>query len=893
MGLRVLLNLSCFLALLIASQAQPGFISVDCGLERVANYTDQTSGILYSPDEGIVDSGIPVEVPSRPAIQDLSRRYMTMRSFPNGTRNCYSLGPTIARGKYLVRAVFLYGNYDNKNQPPQFDIYLGVNLWQTVKTISDDTVFAEIIAVSPSEKLQVCLVNTGSGTPFISVLEVRPLLQTMYRQVNETWSFVLSGKRVNYGGTVIIRYPADKYDRLWFGTLNRTGWTSVAGQGNISRYENDIIEAPPAVLSTAVISDDLSFNASVNTGERVYVFMSFTELQRLGPKDIREFTVYYDGKFWFRNYRPEYMKAGYLYTSNAGTDTWFLFTLNATGNSTLPPMMNAREVYGLRQLTETPTDDEDVETISQIKGFYKVVRNWQGDPCFPQEFSWNGVVCKVDDTGNPRIQALNLSGSGLEGRINPLLANLVYLTSLDLSNNNLTGEIPAEIAKLRSLRVLDLRNNQLSGAIPQVLYQRSQSGTLLLSIDGNTNLCNQPGSCVPAATPKKKKYVVPVIAGVLSSSFVAAALVFLLCRMKRKEQKTERNPQGTPEIHLLGSGGNAVSLVKTKHQDLDSKRGSFSFQDIVKITRNFERMIGRGGFGIVYYGTFNDGTEVAVKMVLSSSQGAKEFEAEAKILTRVHHKSLVSLLGYCDDKNNLALVYEYMPKGSLADILSDEGTDGAGLNWEVRLKIASEVAQGLEYLHCFCKPSVVHRDVKSRNILLDEKLHAKLGDFGLSKAFTTDDATHMSTKVAGTPGYLDPEYYQSYRLTEKSDVYSFGIVLWEIISGLPPVSSDPQGGQVLPWLISRAERGDISSIADKRMKGMYDLNSIWKAVEIAMACVSPESTSRPRMNEVAMQLKECCEFATSREMPSLSSQMSNPNEVMPSDFGYEAIPSAR
>ncbi|CAA6672937.1 unnamed protein product [Spirodela intermedia] len=788
MGSRALFPLLCFLvqAAAVHGQSVSGFISIDCGLEGDSNYTEQFSGIIYSPDAGYVNDGVNVDIPGDPctATWDSSDRYLTMRSFPNGTRNCYTMGPVKEGGKYLLRAEFLYGNYDGKNQPPQFDLYLGVNLWQTVNT--DHTVIAEIIAISPTKVLQVCLLNTGMGTPFISVLEVRPLPGFMYPLVNESQSLVLNGRRVDYGGNETTRYPVDPYDRIWFGNVTQTGWSTVTANGDINRPEADIWVVPGEILRTATVAERLVFYFSGGPQEKLYLFLYFAELQQLGPNETREFNVLSNGQLLYGQYRPTYLNSGVLYSLRPvpyRLKTTYNFTLEATANSTLPPMINAHEIYSLKQQEESPTDALDATAMLKIKDFYKVKKNWQGDPCVPRNLTWEGVSCGYDDSKNPLIVSLNLSHSGLAGGISPFIVELTALTTLDLSHNNLTGEIPSDLGKLPNLQVLNLINNQLTGFIPEILYKKSQNGTLSLSTEGNTQLCNNTVSC--KIIGGKKKNIVPIAVGISVSAIVLLGIFILVWRLKGRKR-------GTP---------------------------TFSISDIVNITRNFERMIGRGGFGIV------------------------------QILLRVHHKNLVYLLGYCDDRNNLALVYEYMQKGSLADFLSGNKED-IGLNWSMRLKIALDVAQGLDYLHSFCKPSIVHRDVKTGNILLNAKLEAKLGDFGLSKLFSHEDATHISTAVAGTPGYLDPEYYQTYRLTEKSDIYSFGIVLLEIISGKSPISRDPQSAPIVSWVQSRLERGDISSIADQRLNNGYDLNSIWKAAEVAMACASPTSSCRPKMSEV-------------------------------------------
>ncbi|CAA6667142.1 unnamed protein product [Spirodela intermedia] len=255
------------------------------------------------------------------------------------------------------------------------------------------------------------------------------------------------------------------------------------------------------------------------------------------------------------------------------------------------------------------------------------------------------------------------------------------------------------------------------------------------------------------------------------------------------------------------------------------KRKTHSSKEITQITHNFQHEIGKGGFGIVYRGSLKDGTMVAVKVLSSSSsQGSKEFEAEVLLLARVHHKNLVNLLGYCDDMQHLSLVYEYMDNGTLRDHLSGKILNGDILNWNQRVNIALQAAQGLDYLHSGCTPPIVHRDIKSNNILLNRE------------SFNNDYATHISTRLAGTPGYLDPEYYKNYGLNEKSDVYSFGIVLLEIMT---------------------VQSGDIINIIDSRLQGYFDINMAWKIIEVAMSCTSTTSEERMTMSEVVMELKQC------------------------------------
>ncbi|KAJ3707703.1 hypothetical protein LUZ61_011408 [Rhynchospora tenuis] len=244
-----------------------------------------------------------------------------------------------------------------------------------------------------------------------------------------------------------------------------------------------------------------------------------------------------------------------------------------------------------------------------------------------------------------------------------------------------------------------------------------------------------------------------------------------------------------------------------------------------------------------------------------SAQGVKELLAEAASLMRVHHKNLVSLMGYCIDENCMALVYEYMQGGNLHDKLKDNDRP---LTWKQRLRIASESAQGLEYLHKACNPPLIHRDVKTSNILLTENLEAKLADFGLSRVFNNDTVvTHVSTRVVGTPGYLDPEYYLSNQLSTKSDVFSFGVVLLELITGRRPVGAGVDEGNLVQWVHPRLSEGDIQSIVDPKMKDGFDINSVWKVTNLACKCTEFASSERPTMTAIVAELKESLDLEIS------------------------------
>ncbi|KAF3783598.1 Receptor-like protein kinase [Nymphaea thermarum] len=288
---------------------------------------------------------------------------------------------------------------------------------------------------------------------------------------------------------------------------------------------------------------------------------------------------------------------------------------------------------------------------------------------------------------------------------------------------------------------------------------------------------------------------------------------------------------------------------------------AFTYEKIVKITQSFEILIGDGGSGSVYYGRLNNGNEVAVKVLKDwQEQGSKEFVAEVMLLMTVHHKNLVAFVGFCDEGMNKIVLYEYMQNGSLRDILSGKRTGPEPLTWKRRLQIALDVATGLDYLHSGCQPSIIHRDIKSTNILLNERLEAKVADFGISRAV---DRTQISTMIVGTPGYIDPEYSETSILTKKSDVYSFGVVLFELMCGQGAILGTPdEHFHIVEWATSKIVRGDIESIIDPRIRGQHKMNSVWKVADIALASTARRSVERPSMYNILKDLKEAMEMET-------------------------------
>lgn len=867
----LLLLLSVTVLLMDAANAQmPGFVSFDCGGSE--NFTDDL-GLWWTSDDQLMYG----EIATISVANETRKQYTTLRHFPADNRKyCYTLD-VISRTRYLVRATFLYGNFDNNKVYPKFDISLGATPWSTI-VISDAYTIesSELIFLASDPTISVCLSNATTGQPFISTLELRQFNGSIYYTEYEEDFFLSVSARVNFGADseAPVRYPDDPFDRIWESdSLKKANYlVDVApGTEKVSTQMpidvNKDSRPPEKVMQTAVVGRNgtLSYRLNLDGFPGFgWAFTYLAEIEDLGPEETRKFrlilpnmpdlskpavNIQENAQGKYRLYEPGF--------PNISLPFVLSFKFGKTSDSSQGPLLNAMEI---NKYLEKRDGCLDGSAIASIVLQYSS-EDWAkegGDPCLPVPWSW--VACNSDP--QPRIVSIHLSGKNLTGNIPtdltklsglvelwldgnaltgpiPDFTGLINLKTIHLENNQLSGELPSSLVDLQSLKELYVQNNMLSGKVPSGLLNEN----LDFNYSGNDNL--HKGST-------GGRHI-----GIIIGSSVGAVVLLIAtiasCLFMHKGKKRYY------EQDQLGHGLPAQRIVSSLNDAAAEAANCFSLSEIEDATRKFEKKIGSGGFGVVYYGKMKDGKEIAVKVLINNSyQGNREFSNEVTLLSRIHHRNLVQFLGYCQEEGRSMLVYEFMHNGTLKEHLYGPLTRERGISWIKRLEIAEDAAKGIEYLHTGCVPSIIHRDLKSSNILLDKYMKAKVSDFGLSK-LAVDGSSHVSSVVRGTVGYLDPEYYISQQLTDKSDVYSFGVILLELISGQEAISNESFGvncRNIVQWAKLHIESGDIQGIIDPSLRDEYDIQSMWKIAEKALMCVQPHGSMRPPISEVIKEIQE-------------------------------------
>ncbi|CAM6021721.1 unnamed protein product [Sphagnum balticum] len=885
--------------------AQTGFISIDCG--STTPYTD-ANNISWVPDTTYISTG--QNYNAQDVASNESSTLKTLRYFPeNQAKNCYVL-PVIFNQTYLIRASFLFtksfltaAGY-NASSSTTFYYSIDPNLisileFSTANSASlQDASVLETVLASTSDKFYVCLArSTSTDVPFISSLELRQLYDGMYADRVYSGYYLDLVNRANWGSsTPVVRYPDDPYDRLWLGATNPTT-TAINTSITISTTTGGgPTDRPPGlVLQTAEVwppgtTGSLSLTDLTPNNNVFYLATYFAEIDPLAQNESRIFDLVLNGKI---TYADDSVKDKIipgevvLYAAFEVAGTELLLNSSSTltfvphPNSTLGPFLGASEIYQNTQV-QALTFAPDASAIESITTQLNL-STYSGDPCVYTPYDWINCTQVISP---PRIVSIKLSNFNLSNVIPtalnqltylnelwldsnnftgtiPDLSNLTQLQSLHLENNALDGNLPAWIGSLPVLTELNVTNNDLTGEIPATIQNNSR---LQFQYAGNL-LCNGTICTIsPSPSSNHNSNNLGVIVGTtVAGLLVVAAIIVLVVFRSYKRRQNDEDKEKLVEI----AEGTALP-----------PGSNFSLLELEIATDNFKQLLGTGGFGAVFYGRLPSGKEVAVKKLVSGSQqGAGEFFNEVHLLSRIRHKNLVSLVGFCQEGEEKILVYEFMTFGTLREHLY--GTEKAirePMSWRTRLSIALDAAQGLEYLHEGCMPSIIHRDVKSSNILLSSKLVGKIADFGLSKLTTVEGASHVSTLVKGTAGYLDPEYYMNQQLTEKSDVFSFGIVLLEIICGRQPIDTalqDRKQWNIGEWAKPHLEAGDIHSVIDKALDNKFNEESIWKVAQIARMSIDLHGENRPSMRQVVRNLREAIAMEGENSIPPTNSTRPN------------------
>eukprot|EP00250_Pteridium_aquilinum_P022040 c25287_g4_i2 orf=239-3382(+) len=467
-----------------------------------------------------------------------------------------------------------------------------------------------------------------------------------------------------------------------------------------------------------------------------------------------------------------------------------------------------------------------------------------------------------------QLTVLQLAYNQFSGTIPSSLASLSAINSLNLSHNQFSGSIPAEISNLR-LTGFDVSYNHLSGPVPSGFIDGAFDGSFV----GNLDLCGRNLMGVrPCNVSTRRAPSKILLRSLLAATFGAALILFIvgivfLYRLHGPRIKSMIRAKSMSEIGH-GSSTNpwrVTSFHKVQYGELD----------IINCLNNDSLILGSGGAGTVYKAVLSNGQTVAIKKLNKcstneESEDDKGFKAEVVTLGKIRHKNIVKLLCCCSNKDTKVLVYEYMPNGSLGDMLHRNPLDkrnnsaNLALDWPSRYKIALGAAQGLAYLHHDCSPPIVHRDVKSNNILLDAHLNACVADFGVAKVmpeYLGDNANcsaAFTARVAGSYGYIAPEHAYTAKVTEKSDIYSFGVVLLELVTGKKPVMPEVYGENmdIVRWVRGRlAVAEDAGEVLDSGLAACWR-EGMLMTLRVALFCTSALPVSRPSMREVVDMLVE-------------------------------------
>ncbi|KAL2636103.1 hypothetical protein R1flu_007582 [Riccia fluitans] len=850
-----------------------GFISMDC--EATSDFTDPITGIKWTTDVPFISTGINAVLDTAVTTVLNEKQLQTLRYFPADRSNhCYSL-PAAPNSTFLIRATFLHGGF-----LPSVDNSFSISIGSTnvddsaswfdgsIDTIGILEYVVHTASAVTNDHIFFCLIP--SATPaFINSLELRPLEAGMYPSVFKE-KYLKGLLRLNCGAGLLdppIRYPDDLYDRVWY--TPGSNFDITTNQTSTDIPLDHLFDNPPLKVLQSAWDAPLGFwfsftptDYELKLTQKFYIHFYFTEVEDVGAFDTRSFGVDMNGEI-FGNVTLNATSVEGLHN--------YSFTITSVGAKfTFSPqsVLNSAEIYASRDIVPSSSANADGNfasiflaifssfvhfSVSALEEFKTSLglASWVGDPCFHVPYSW--VTC--DQKTSSRVTAIKLSNYNLSGTIPASVADLTALTDIWLHNNEITRLIP-DLSKVKNLETLLLQNNSISGPIPESLGSLTSLKELT---SGNDKLCAPTANCKvvlptpPAPDPVNMVAIIGgIVGGVVAVTLtVGSILLFCYCRGKRPVREPIPAVVSSPALGNttdIPTGASTASNVSNQSGTCGAaavkQARAFTLHEVQVATNNYKIKIGEGGFGPVYYGRLPDGTEVAVKMNSeTSNQGTTEFINEVWNSACVNLKAI-----YTAQTKILMLMRSRKRKKDMKRRIS----------WKERLGIALNSARGLEYLHNDCLPKIIHRDIKSNNILLNEKLLAKVADFGISKLAPDEDETGgVSTIVRGTTGYLDPEYFAHSKLTQKSDVFSFGVVLLEMICGrLPNLQkfTDPREHNLVEWARGQMNSNNLEAIIDPHIRGTYNRESMWKLAELAMNCVEPYGVNRPNMTQVVREL---------------------------------------
>ncbi|XP_052116183.1 receptor-like kinase TMK4 isoform X5 [Arachis duranensis] len=467
---------------------------------------------------------------------------------------------------------------------------------------------------------------------------------------------------------------------------------------------------------------------------------------------------------------------------------------------------------------------------------YLLARSWRGNnPCH----NWSFVAC----TGG-LITTVNLTRQNLTGTISDAFGKLTHLENLYLSGNNLSGSIPENLTSLHQLNNLDVSNNNLSGKIPNF------SRGVYLNTEGNPSFERRKPLGKRRKPPAWIKGAIVAAAGIGGLVF----LVVVICNRKRCLSLLQR-------ILWKKTG----PFIDNEFEEFMKTYGSlmlrrYNYSEVKSMTNSFRDKLGRGGYGIVYKACLSDGCPVAVKVLTESSGSGEEFLNEVASIGRTSHMNIVSLLGFCYEKYKRALIYEFMPNGSLDKFIYKQESPNAicNLDWNTLFQITIGIARGLEYLHRGCAARILHLDIKPQNILLDEDFCPKIADFGLAKICKKKESIVSLQGTRGTPGYIAPEVFSRTfgKVSHKSDVYSYGMLILELVGGRKNYDT---GGSLTSemyfpdWIYKDLEEQNILGRGLSTTEEESDM--IKKITLVSLWCIQTNPLDRPAINKVVEMLE--------------------------------------